>query len=156
MSRSVLVFESQVEFENLTYSRTVSKRDLGVPNVLSPVLSLSKSGSHTVAVLQNCSGILVPGSMTLLLAPAKHGSTSLMKVLAGRIPMNHVDGEVLHCTIALAFDTGHQEGARGVIGCMGFLLAGLVRWPRVEGREREPPCCVCGCERRSPTLAHRP
>ena len=58
---------SQVEFENITYSTEVPIRENTIPTVGSAFLNIASSNpTRTHAVLQNCSGVLSPGTLTLV------------------------------------------------------------------------------------------
>jgi ABC-type multidrug transport system ATPase subunit len=46
------------------------------------------------SVVHSSSGVLAPGKMTLLLAPARSGKSSLMKILAGRVASSRFHGKV--------------------------------------------------------------
>lgn len=95
--------ECQIEFENLSYSVEVDGEDEAtkIPTVGSTFIGLAKSLMHTekntkrtVTVLNNMTGVLAPGTMTLLLTPAGHGKTSFLKALSGRIPKSKLGGEI--------------------------------------------------------------
>ena len=57
----------QVEFENLTYTTEVPEREATIPTVGSSFLNVARSNpTRTHAVLQSCSGVLAPGTLTLV------------------------------------------------------------------------------------------
>lgn len=45
------------------------------------------TATQAVPILSNCTGVLKPGTLTLLLAPPGHGKTCFLKALAGRLPL---------------------------------------------------------------------
>jgi hypothetical protein len=53
---------------------------------------LPDDSTRTVSILKDCKGALVPGTMTLLVAPPGHGKTCFLKALAGRLPQTGVHG----------------------------------------------------------------
>jgi hypothetical protein len=48
--------------------------------------------TRSVSILKECKGALLPGTMTLLVAPPGHGKTSFLKALSGRLPTNALTG----------------------------------------------------------------
>ena len=48
--------------------------------------------TRAVSILKDCKGALLPGTMTLLVAPPGHGKTSFLKALAGRLPAGSLSG----------------------------------------------------------------
>lgn len=76
-----------------------------------------------MSILKECKGALLPGTMTLLVAPPGHGKTSFLKALSGRLPAGSLSGRC---------------GAR--LGCCGAFAAPLRRQrPLALTRLRPPP-----------------
>ena len=50
------------------------------------------TSTSTLSILSDCKGTLLPGTMTLLLAPPGHGKTCFLKALAGRLPTAGMHG----------------------------------------------------------------
>ena len=48
--------------------------------------------TRAVSILKECKGALLPGTMTLLVAPPGHGKTSFLKALSGRLPAGSLSG----------------------------------------------------------------
>ncbi|EGZ10029.1 hypothetical protein PHYSODRAFT_338734 [Phytophthora sojae] len=72
-----------------------------IANTLKLSLMRMSSKKHTVEkkILRGVSGVLKPGSMTLILGQPGSGKSSLMKVLSGRFPVDNrldEDGEVTY------------------------------------------------------------
>ena len=84
----------QVEFENLSYSVQVKQSDDSVQTVGRAMTSLRKPPTKTLTILNNLTGIIPPGTMTLVMAPPGHGVSSFMKALAGRLDKKNLSGQV--------------------------------------------------------------
>ena len=56
--------------------------------------------TRAVSILKDCKGALLPGTMTLLVAPPGHGKTSFLKALAGRLPTSSLSGRCA-CVVPL-------------------------------------------------------
>ncbi len=91
---------------------------------------------RTVSILKDCKGALVPGTMTLLVAPPGHGKTCFLKALAGRLPTTGVHGR----RVAQAWRTRARGGAQ---------KKGLSWRPRVR-------TCLCAPRRRDAPAAAAP
>lgn len=90
-----------IEWENLSYHVERPADDGSIPNVASAavgtitgLLGAAKKKTSTFHVLNNVSGYLRPGTLTLLLAPPGHGKSAMMKALAGRISSSKLAGKV--------------------------------------------------------------
>ncbi|WOL16540.1 hypothetical protein Cni_G25327 [Canna indica] len=85
----------EVTFENLTVSAKVHTGSRALPSLPNYVrdtveailtsLQLLRSNLHTLTILDNASGVVQPGRMTLLLGPPGSGKTTLLLSLAGKL-----------------------------------------------------------------------
>jgi len=102
--------QMEVRFDNISISADVkvlvnddSFELPTIPNVLKKTFVPAKSAVVKKEILKNVSGVLKPGTMTLILGQPGSGKSSLMKLLSGRFPMDKnvsVDGAVTYNGVA--------------------------------------------------------
>lgn len=91
-----------IRYKNLTVTGRVTVGTRELPNIMAPVsarmapalhaLGSSKGAAHQpLGIINDVSGVLHPGRLTLLLGPPKSGKTTLLRTLAG---LNRASGEV--------------------------------------------------------------
>ena len=89
-----------------------------------------------LAVLSDVSGVIRPGTLTLLLAPPGHGKSSFLKMVARRLPRVGVTGTVSYSGLA-----------PGDAAAAGVHLGQLVQYvPQVD--EHIPYLTVCALRAR--------
>ena len=59
-------------------------------------LNSSHPGLSDFKVLENVSGVLRPGTLTLLIAPPGHGKSAFMKALTGLLPHKALSGKITY------------------------------------------------------------
>jgi ABC-type multidrug transport system ATPase subunit len=80
-----------ISFQDLSYTLSVPLTDTKVHNLVSAVVDAAKKpfqGKASTTILQALTpttGLIRPGTMTLILAPPGHGKTTLLKALSGRL-----------------------------------------------------------------------
>ncbi|OWY91678.1 ABC transporter, partial [Phytophthora megakarya] len=107
--------QMEVRFNNLSIAADVmvveeddSKAELPtVWNTAKKGLSKFSTKTHVVRkeILRNASGVLKPGTITLLLGQPGSGKSSFMKVLSGRFPLEKnvaIEGDVTYNGVAQA------------------------------------------------------
>jgi ABC-type multidrug transport system ATPase subunit len=71
-------------------------------------------------VLDDVSGSLLPGTLTLVLAPPGHSKSSLLKALAGRLPPSKLGGgHVAYSGVPLADAAAVGVNARQLVALVG-------------------------------------
>ena len=83
------VIELTISYSDLAYDIPVPVTDPGIPNLLKSLYSAFtlqawRTPHKSFLALQPSSGLMLPGRMTLVLAPPGHGKSTLLKALAGR------------------------------------------------------------------------
>ena len=78
-----------ISYSDLAYDIPVPVTDPGIPNLLKSLYSAFtlqawRTPHKSFLALQPSSGLMLPGRMTLVLAPPGHGKSTLLKALAGR------------------------------------------------------------------------
>ena len=89
--------------------------------VLGPLRALAglagrsaKAPPAKLQVLAGCSGVLRPGTLTLLIAPPGHGKSSFLKALTNNLPPGKLRGELEYSGVAaerVAADAGARLGS---------------------------------------------
>lgn len=59
----------QIEFEGVSYAKQVSLNEPGVQSIGTQASRMLRRGKGTKVILNRCSGVLCPGTMTLVLLP---------------------------------------------------------------------------------------
>jgi len=85
--------EVLVSWKDLCYSLQISKEETAVKMLLDSMIDFVKApykrykgtGMYTLDALRPSSGMLLPGSTTLVLSPPGHGKSLLLKALSGRL-----------------------------------------------------------------------
>ncbi|XP_051131702.1 ABC transporter G family member 31 [Andrographis paniculata] len=88
----------EVRFENIYVTADVQIGSRALPtlvnysrNIIEKLftkLGISRSKRHSLSILNNISGVLKPGRMTLLLGPPGSGKSTLLRALAGKLDNN--------------------------------------------------------------------
>lgn len=75
-----------IEFTDLEYHVPIPAKDNKIPSLPSALLEtlmfFRKKDTKVCRALERCSGVIKPGSMTLILAPPGHGKSTLLRVRA--------------------------------------------------------------------------
>ena len=91
-----------ISYSDLAYDIPIPVTDPGIPNLLKSLynaftLAAWRTAHKSFLALQPTSGIVLPGQMTLVLAPPGHGKSTLLKALAGRLhDSSMLKGKVLY------------------------------------------------------------
>ena len=113
----------EVRYENLEYAiqKAATSASATIPTVGSTALNVATGPFKALArlamrsapapksvfkVLDGVSGVLRPGTMTLMLAPPGHGKSALMKALTGILPAKELKGTVSYSGIVSAEAAG--------------------------------------------------
>jgi len=105
-----------ISFQDLAYTVRVPVTDTKVHNLVSAVADIAKrpfqgqEASVELRALQPSSGLIKPGTMTLVLAPPGHGKTTLLKALSGRLSHD----KALTGTVKYNNKTADENMAAGV------------------------------------------
>lgn len=105
----------EVRYENLRYELQLTQRAAGrkiktvgsslldcaktpltIARALSNKLSGKTVGKTPFTVLDDVSGVLKPGTLSLVLSPPGHGKTSFLRALAQRIPAKALQGSITY------------------------------------------------------------
>eukprot|EP00798_Chlamydomonas_sp_ICE-L_P003260 gene3260-13284_t len=100
----------EVRFDDLQASAQVFTGSRSIPTVTNAAISLAscfvqplmkllraeRTEKKTLVLLENVSGVLKPGRLTLLLGPPGCGKSTLLRALAGQMKDETVQGSVLH------------------------------------------------------------
>jgi ABC-type multidrug transport system ATPase subunit len=91
-----------IAYHNVSASVQVSPADSRVKTIFTPLVELSKilTGSAATTTfwrVHEASGVIRPGTMTLIIAPPGHGKSSLLRLLADRLKPDHNDNNKGGC-----------------------------------------------------------
>jgi ABC-type multidrug transport system ATPase subunit len=82
-------------FKDVSYSEEIAGQHEGIDTFISPLVNAAKAvatcgksnQSRTLFRVQDISGVIPPGSMTLIVAPPGHGKSTYLKLLGHRLPV---------------------------------------------------------------------
>lgn len=77
-----------ISFQDVAFRVPIAQQDLETPTIgrsIKGVFNRSKPDVRVLDALQPATGVIKPGTSTLVLAPPGHGRSTLLKALAGRL-----------------------------------------------------------------------
>jgi ABC-type polysaccharide/polyol phosphate transport system ATPase subunit len=81
-------------------------------NIANPEDAKKEKEKRRFTVLKNISGVIKPGTLTLLLAPPGHGKSAYLKAITKQLPEKQMTGEVRYSGSVVCYLPGHAQALR--------------------------------------------